>query len=191
MIFYATAWTCWGIFVLAWVIGAIYNLWRAPRQVRGQSLRSFAPSWLLVALGVGIAVRLAPRGFLAAVTFWSLPVAVAGAVLLIVSTLFALWARVTLGLMWSSMPAVREHHELRMDGPYQITRHPIYTSILGMLLGTAMLAGWGPALPGLIAIAAIFIYRIPREEKLMTETFGERYTAYKHQVPRLVPFVRL
>ena len=32
---------------------------------------------------------------------------------------------------------------LRTDGPYAITRHPIYTGLLGMLLGTALLGGLG------------------------------------------------
>jgi protein-S-isoprenylcysteine O-methyltransferase Ste14 len=32
---------------------------------------------------------------------------------------------------------------LRTEGPYAVTRHPIYTGILGMLVGTALLSGLG------------------------------------------------
>ena len=92
--------------------------------------------------------------------------------------------------MWSYVPEVREHHELVTNGPYRVTRHPIYTSILGMLLGSAMMWGFGPFLLLVLAFGLIFAYRIPREEKLMTETFGERYVKYQREVPRLVPFFR-
>ena len=46
--------------------------------------------------------------------------------ILVGSTVFTLWARWTLGKMWSSVPAVREKHELRTEGPYRVTRHPAY-----------------------------------------------------------------
>ena len=124
-------------------------------------------------------------------TYWNFDVALAGAVLLVASTLLALWARWTLGTMWSSIPTVRQHHLLRTDGPYRITRHPIYTGILGMLLGSAMIVGFGPLLLALVVFGGIFAYRIPREEQLMIETFGDRYVRYQHQVPRLIPFLRV
>ena len=45
--------------------------------------------------------------------------------------------------MWSMDAAVKEGHRLRTEGPYGITRHPIYTGLLGMLLGSLLLAGVG------------------------------------------------
>jgi protein-S-isoprenylcysteine O-methyltransferase Ste14 len=43
--------------------------------------------------------------------------------------------------MWSAAPAVKEGHQLRTTGPYAVTRHPIYTGIPGMMLGSGLLAG--------------------------------------------------
>jgi len=60
-----------------------------------------------------------------------------------------------------------------------------------MLVGSALMAGLGPALVTLAVFAAVLIYRIPREEQLMTQTFGEQYVRYQHQVPRLVPFLHV
>ncbi len=182
---------CWGAFIVAWVAGAIYNFWRAPGTIERRSWRSLVPRWLLAALAAFVVLRLLPRGVWATLTFWNPDLALFGAALLIVSTLFALWARWTLGRMWSAVPTVKQHHELRTDGPYQITRHPIYTGILGMLLGSALMAGLGPALLTLVVFAVVMIYRIPREEQLMTQTFGEQYVRYQHQVPRLVPFLHI
>jgi len=34
------------------------------------------------------------------------------------------------------------------NGPYRVTRHPIYTGILGMLLGSAPIVGFGGAVVG-------------------------------------------
>jgi protein-S-isoprenylcysteine O-methyltransferase Ste14 len=36
---------------------------------------------------------------------------------------------------------VKDDHVLRTDGPYGITRHPIYTGLLSMLAGTALIEG--------------------------------------------------
>jgi protein-S-isoprenylcysteine O-methyltransferase Ste14 len=60
-------------------------------------------------------------------------------ILLIAATLFTLWSRLVLGTMWPSAAAVKSDHQLRTDGPYRVTRHPIYTGILGMLAGTTLM----------------------------------------------------
>jgi protein-S-isoprenylcysteine O-methyltransferase Ste14 len=110
---------------------------------------------------------------------------VIGAILLIAATLFTLWSRLVLGTMWSSAAAVKSNHQLRTGGPYRITRHPIYTGMLGMLAGTSLiLAGVWPVL--LISVV-IFLGKISSEERLMAEQFGEQYLEYKNRVPQLVP----
>jgi protein-S-isoprenylcysteine O-methyltransferase Ste14 len=38
-------------------------------------------------------------------------------------------------------------------------------------------------------VTASFWYKLRIEERLMTETFGEAYVAYAHEVAALVPFV--
>ena len=58
-------------------------------------------------------------------------------------------------------------HELRTDGPYAITRHPIYTGLLGMLLGTVLLNGPGVSLALLAVGAAFLAIGIPIEERLI------------------------
>ena len=70
-------------------------------------------------------------------------VRILGLAILLGSTAFTLWARVALGTMWSSSPTVKIEHQLRTDGPYAVTRHPIYTGLLGIMLGTVLLVGLG------------------------------------------------
>jgi hypothetical protein len=45
------------------------------------------------------------------------------------------------------------------------------------------LAGWAV----LLAFAAMYFIRTPREERLMTETFGEAYRQYSVQTGRVFP----
>jgi len=66
-----------------------------------------------------------------------------GLPILVAATAFAIWARIALGAIWSAAPTVLEEHKLRTSGPYSVTRHPIYTGLLAMLAGTALLAGGG------------------------------------------------
>ena len=108
------------------------------------------------------------------------------------STAFTIWARVSLGLMWSASPNVLQaDHELRTDGPYSITRHPIYTGLFGMLLGSVLLNGLGSSLALLVVGVVVLASRIPIEERLMSKTFPDEYDRYRERVPRLVPGLQL
>ena len=51
---------------------------------------------------------------------------------------FTVWARVTLGRDWSGDVVFKQDHELIETGPYSIVRHPIYTGLIVMALGTAI-----------------------------------------------------
>ena len=93
--------------------------------------------------------------------------------------------------MWSASPNVLQaDHRLRTDGPYAVTRHPIYTGLFGMVLGTVLLNGLGDSLAFLAVAAVFFATRIPIEERLMSKTFPEQYAHYRGRVPRFVPGLR-
>ena len=100
-----------------------------------------------------------------------------------------LWARWTLAGNWSSDVTFKQGHELIRTGPYRLVRHPIYTGLLVMALGTALnvgqLRGW-LALP---LMAAAFWIKLKQEERLMLRHFPNEYPAYQKQVKALVPFV--
>jgi protein-S-isoprenylcysteine O-methyltransferase Ste14 len=177
-------WICWGLVIITWIVGALYRA-RAPRGRRqGRS----GAAWGIGAVAIAVVVfRLAGHD-VRRVTDHSLWIEVPGLVLLLVSTAFTIWARVRLGRMWSASPNVLQpEHELRTDGPYAVTRHPIYTGLLGMLLGTVLLNGLGVTLALLVVGAVFLAIRIPIEERLMSETFPDEYSRYRDRVPRLVP----
>jgi len=119
------------------------------------------------------------------------PLEVAGVVVVVVSTIFTLWARFALGTMWSGTVVVREEHRLQTTGPYAVTRHPIYTGLLGMLLGTALSTGTGRwAIVFLVGFVVMEV-KLHAEERLLRETFPGDYQRYQARVPQLIPGLRL
>jgi protein-S-isoprenylcysteine O-methyltransferase Ste14 len=184
---------CWAAFVGVWAFGALYNARYAPATIKRDSGLRFAPwlGWILAAVSVLLLRAFVPRSMWTAPTFTSDWLSVLGLLLLVGATLFTLWARWSLGRMWSYVPSLREHHELHTTGPYRFTRHPIYTGMLGMLLGTALVTGFIGAYVGALIAAVVFLGRTRQEERLMLQTFGDQYRRYQHEVPRLVPFLRI
>jgi protein-S-isoprenylcysteine O-methyltransferase Ste14 len=183
---------CWGAVVLVWAVGALYNAANGPTRARRPGLRSFGGRMIAVAaiIVVVAVVRLVPGQDWHALRVDSRWVTFLGVAVLLASTAFTLWARVALGTMWSMDAAVKEGHQLRTDGPYGITRHPIYTGMLGMLLGSLLLAGVGRSLLILLTGVVFFEVKIREEERLMSATFPDEYTRYRQLVPQLVPGLR-
>ena len=112
-----------------------------------------------------------------------------GAALTFAGLLFCVWARFVLAGNWSDFVQVKKDHELIVDGPYRWVRHPIYTGLILMFLGTALAVGeWRGLLA--VAIAAISFWRkLRREEAVMRGAFGESYVRYAERVPALIPFL--
>lgn len=182
-------WICWGIVIATWIVGALAGM--RGSHGRHQPLGD-GTGWRLVSVIVLIVViRLAGHD-LRRVTDHSPWIELPGLVILVASTIFATWARIRLGRMWSAMPnTLQAHHELRTDGPYAVTRHPIYTGLLGMILGTVLLNGLGVTLALPVVGAAIVATRIPIEERLMSSAFPDEYARYRRRVPRLLPGLQL
>jgi protein-S-isoprenylcysteine O-methyltransferase Ste14 len=180
---------CWAIVVVVWIAGAAYGARKAPGSPQG-SQRDVL--WrIVVAIVAGVAYRFA-RTHLHGLSDHALWIEIVGLVLLVASTGFTLWARFRLGRMWSATPnMLRAGHELRTDGPYAVTRHPIYTGLLGMVLGSVLLNGLGASLVLLVAVGMVLISRVPVEERLMEKTFPDEYPRYRERVPQLVPGLKL
>jgi protein-S-isoprenylcysteine O-methyltransferase Ste14 len=181
---------CWGIVVAVWVVGAA--LGARGSRARGQAGPGSGLLWRIGAIAAAGLLYRFTRPELHRVTDDSRWIEIVGLVLLIASTAFTIWARFALGRMWSASPnALRADHELRTDGPYSITRHPIYTGLFGMVLGSVLLTGLGSSLAFLLVAAIVVATRIPIEERLMEKTFPGEYADYRKRVPRFVPGLRL
>jgi protein-S-isoprenylcysteine O-methyltransferase Ste14 len=99
------------------------------------------------------------------------------------------WARAALGRNWDGCVAFKQGHVLVVSGPYRYVRHPIYSGLFVMALGTAMLGAWswGFALAALLLVS--FWFKLRAEERLLTEHFPDAYPAYRRRVKALIPYV--
>jgi protein-S-isoprenylcysteine O-methyltransferase Ste14 len=180
---------CWAIVVVVWIAGAFYGGRKAPGTQQGPQRDVL---WRLGAAIVGATAYRIARNHLGSLSDHSLWIELVGLVLLVAATGFTLWARFRLGRMWSATPnMLRAGHQLRTDGPYSVTRHPIYTGLLGMVLGSVLLNGLGASLVLLAVVCVVFLSRIPVEERLMEKTFPDEYPRYRERVPQLVPGLKL
>ena len=99
----------------------------------------------------------------------------------------AIWARRHLGRYWSGEITIKVEHELIRTGPYKRLRHPIYTGILTMYVGTAVVTGTWLALVGLAMAAFAYWRKIRLEEANLRIAFGPQYDAYCRESWALVP----
>ena len=179
---------CWVVFVAVWLITANYNETHAPAQRQ----RSWYGTGVVPVLIISTVIRLVvPPADWRPVTFYAPWDRFLGLAILLAATALTLWARFVLGLMWSAAPAVKEGHQLRTSGPYALTRHPIYTGLLGMMLGSMLLAGIGPWIVPFPIALILIEFKIRIEERFMTAEFPEDYPRYRKRVPQLVPGLRL
>jgi protein-S-isoprenylcysteine O-methyltransferase Ste14 len=98
-----------------------------------------------------------------------------------------LWSQVALGTEWSAQLQLREKHRIIASGPYARMRHPMYTSLLLWGTGLALLsANWIFVAVAVLA-SAMFVARVPREEQMMIDQFGDEYRDYMNRTGRLFP----
>jgi protein-S-isoprenylcysteine O-methyltransferase Ste14 len=66
----------------------------------------------------------------------------------------------------------------------------MYSDMMLWLVSFALItANWFYALTISTGLVILFSVRIPDEEKLMTERFGEQYREYMRRTKRLIPFI--
>jgi protein-S-isoprenylcysteine O-methyltransferase Ste14 len=178
---------CWTLFVVIWLLAAVFNKRSLYRESGAQRLR-YSILLVLAFLLLTKRYRL-PYPLGACIIPATVTVEWMTGALCMAGLAFCVWARATLGRNWSGTITLKEGHELIERGPYRLVRHPIYTGLLVMFLATAIAFGH---LGGFIAVAvafASFWVKLSEEEKLMRQQFPEQYRSYAQRVKRIIPFV--
>lgn len=175
------------------VIGAV--AWFAPfpfyytRGAVGALTKDYKARWGILLECIAYALLWQGHFWLHALALWQLILAT---ILFVVAAVTSWTASIALGRYLRVDAALDTRHELIRSGPYRFVRNPIYTSMLCLLIATALLVT-----PLWLALAALVVFligttiRIRAEEKLLAARFGEDFAAYRKSVSRLVPFVRL
>jgi len=172
----------WVLFSLYWEVAAKNS---APAVVsesrvsRGVHVALGNLAILLIILPVtGLRQRLLPASLLTVAT--GLTLETGGLAL-------AIWSRRLLGRNWSGEITIKENHDLVRSGPYRVVRHPIYTAVLAMYAGTAIVFGEVHALVGLAIGALAYLRKIRLEEANLRNAFDGGYQEYCRETWTLIP----
>ena len=173
----------WLALIVAWFVAAVVlgvgGIGRTSTLGRVVRLLLVVVVWVAVGYGYRLPAPVS--------TPTRLDMAAVGAALCVAGCAFAIWARFSLGRSWG-MPMTRHAApELVTSGPYRFVRHPIYTGILFMLVGTSLLYPLAAAPSA--AFIAYFVYSARREEGDMERQFPDAYPAYKRRSKMLIPFL--
>jgi protein-S-isoprenylcysteine O-methyltransferase Ste14 len=170
--------------ILAWFLPFLLTGWsRASPQKRDPRWR-----WGLLLEVLGYAVLWAGSLHRLQVAAWRLALAV---LFLALASLLSWTSTRSLGRYLRFEAAVDADHQLIRSGPYRVVRHPIYASMLCLILGIATIA----ATPLTFAVAlALFLagteIRVRIEDKLLAERFGDQFRAYCQCTPAYIPLIR-
>ncbi len=118
----------------------------------------------------------------------TLDLALVADAIVLAGLIIAVWARLVLGGNWSGRVTLKEGHELVQRGPYRFVRHPIYSGLLVMILGTAVFAGQVGGFVALFICFGGFWIKLRQEEVLLTRRLPG-YSEYMARTKALVPFV--
>jgi protein-S-isoprenylcysteine O-methyltransferase Ste14 len=176
--------------LLCWVVWSA-AFFKPSRQSKGQQKVVRAPSsrWGIVLQTIGFAcawMYVRPDGFAK-----STPALVASMILAPLAVALAWAAARHLGKQWRYEAALSKDHELIRTGPYKWIRHPIYASMLGMLLATLAAWTWWP-----MAIASVLFFlagtevRIRAEERLLADRFQAEFAQYRKSTSAYIPLIR-
>ena len=94
-----------------------------------------------------------------------------------------------LGPRFSGLVAIQPEHRLVTSGFYGVIRHPSYLGLLVLVLGWGLAFRSGVGIVIALLMLAVVLARIQAEERLLGETFGAEYDAYRGRTWRLVPCV--
>lgn len=105
---------------------------------------------------------------------------------------FGLWlfwrAHADLGRQWSVTLELSEGHRLVTHGVYRRLRHPMYAAFFLLATSQALLLqNWiaGPA--ALFAVTLLYAIRVPNEERMMADAFGDEYLRWRQATGALWP----
>jgi protein-S-isoprenylcysteine O-methyltransferase Ste14 len=113
-----------------------------------------------------------------------------GIITALIPIFFLIWVHRHLDRQWSIALEIQEEHKLITTGPYGYVRHPMYLGIFIYTMGLMMISL--DVLVILLFAFSIWVNyrRIPREEQMLIQEFGDEYLEYMKRTGGLLPHLR-
>jgi len=97
-------------------------------------------------------------------------------------------AHIDLKANWSPTLEIRTDHTLITNGIYRYIRHPMYASqFVWAIAQILLLQNWLAGPLNLVFFTIFYFLRVPAEEKMMLDTFGDQYQAYLKTSGGVIP----
>ena len=112
-----------------------------------------------------------------------------GVALFALGGILRLWPVFALGRRFSGLVAVQPGHRLMTGGVFVVIRHPSYLGLFVNAIGWALAFRAGAGVIIAVLMLLVVLARIDAEERLLGETFGAEYDAYRARTWRLFPHV--
>jgi protein-S-isoprenylcysteine O-methyltransferase Ste14 len=105
---------------------------------------------------------------------------------------YSLLIAAALGRVWCAIYiSGRKDRELCQEGPYSLSRNPLYFfSLLGAVGFFAALANLAFAVAAAVVYLGYYRYVIRSEEQRLAQLFGTAYETYSQRTPRFFPALR-
>jgi protein-S-isoprenylcysteine O-methyltransferase Ste14 len=114
-----------------------------------------------------------------------------GIVISILSIVYFFKIHKALGTNWSPTLEIKIHHTLIKTGPYKRIRHPMYTQIwIWTFAQVLIVSNFYAGFSGIIAWGIVYFIRVPKEEKMMSNYFGNEYIEYMDQTGKVFPKIK-
>lgn len=173
-----------GVGWLAWLIPFVL----AKRSAEPASTVDRRARWGVLLVAVAYSILWQNR-------FWERPLPTwrlgASVLFLALAALLSWISARALGRQWRIDAGLNPDHELVTSGPYRWVRHPIYTSMLCLILSTGFLVT-----PVVVLGVAIIVFmsgtqiRVRIEDQLLAARFGDQFREYRRTIPAYIPFLK-
>jgi protein-S-isoprenylcysteine O-methyltransferase Ste14 len=115
---------------------------------------------------------------------------IAGTAMFVIGAAVRVMGHIKLGKQFTIHVKIVPRHKLVVTGIHKYMRHPMYTGLFLMVIGSCI------ALHSLWAVIATFvllvpagIYRVKVEEEVLVKNFGKQYTEYAKRTKRFIPYL--
>jgi len=178
----------WVCAVVGWVLFGLYWEISAKNAAAAKSAESGTSRGVHVFLAnAALILEIIPLRWSSRFVPASSLITAAGIAVEAMGLVLAILARRHLGRNWSGEISIKVDHELIRSGPYQLLRHPIYTGLLTMYAGTALVTGTWLAIAGFAIAVFAYVRKIRLEEVNLQVAFGAEYETYRRESWALVP----
>ena len=111
---------------------------------------------------------------------------IAGAALVGLGTVGYILSHFYLRSNWSLFASIKEGQKLITNGPYRLVRHPMYSSMTVIVLGSGLLISNSLILLFTPGVFIVYYIRSKKEETLLRAEFPE-YNEYSRKTKMLIP----